>query len=164
MPCNNNTNFLCQANHPLSQTPKPSPSPKRETITYGKLFRLFRGLLKEFTFCGSFYCLMPLSVRWSLDSAGWLLIAIGGAACLISVLWALFGRMDGDFGSVTDRWAVAGVGEYLQNAQKSKVDVVRYLRFVPVVGLFAYLLCLNLDEELWPNIPVCVLPLLKGIC
>ncbi|KAJ6910606.1 hypothetical protein NC652_021307 [Populus alba x Populus x berolinensis] len=62
MPCNNNTNFLCQANHPLSQTPKPSPSPKRETITYGKWFRLFRGLLKEFTFCGSFYCLMPLSV------------------------------------------------------------------------------------------------------
>ncbi|KAJ6910605.1 hypothetical protein NC652_021307 [Populus alba x Populus x berolinensis] len=61
MPCNNNTNFLCQANHPLSQTPKPSPSPKRETITYGKWFRLFRGLLKEFTFCGSFYCLMPLS-------------------------------------------------------------------------------------------------------
>ncbi|KAJ6988005.1 hypothetical protein NC653_021057 [Populus alba x Populus x berolinensis] len=80
------------------------------------------------------------------------LIAIGGAACLISVLWALFGRMDGDFGSVTDRWAVAGVGEYLQNAQKSKVDVVRYLRFAPVVGLFAYLLCWNLDEELWPNL------------
>ncbi|KAL3582119.1 hypothetical protein D5086_016451 [Populus alba] len=70
MPCNNNTNFLCQANHPLSQTPKPSPSPKRETITYGKWFRLFRGLLKEFTFCGSFYCLMPLSgdFVWAISS------------------------------------------------------------------------------------------------
>lgn len=99
---------------------------------------------------------------------------IGGAACLISVLWALFGRIDGNFGSVADRceflvsyleserlayafiWDICLyiifqpwlIGENLQNVQKSKVDVVNYLRFVPVVGLVAYLLCLNLDEEL----------------
>ncbi|CAK7326547.1 unnamed protein product [Dovyalis caffra] len=99
---------------------------------------------------------------------------IGGAACLISVLWALFGRMDGNFGSITDRWEFLVsyvdserlayafiwdiclyiifqpwlIGENLQNVQKNKVDVVNYLRFVPVVGLVAYLLCMNLDEEL----------------
>lgn len=38
------------------------------------------------------------------------------------------------------------IGENLQNVQKSKVGVVNYFRFVPVVGLVAYLLCLNLDE------------------
>lgn len=97
---------------------------------------------------------------------------IGGAACLISVLWALFGRIDGNFGSITDRceflvsyleserlayafiWDICLyiifqpwlIGENLQNVQKSKVGVVNYFRFVPVVGLVAYLLCLNLDE------------------
>ncbi|KAJ4843158.1 hypothetical protein Tsubulata_018585 [Turnera subulata] len=99
---------------------------------------------------------------------------IGGAACLISVLWALFGRMNGDFGSLTDRWEyLVGylgserlayafiwdiclyiifqpwlIGDNLQNVQREKVEIVSYLRFVPVVGLMAYLLCLNLDEEL----------------
>lgn len=29
---------------------------------------------------------------------------IGGSVCVISILWALFGRMDGDFGGLTDRW------------------------------------------------------------
>ncbi|XP_037493287.1 uncharacterized protein LOC105642006 [Jatropha curcas] len=99
---------------------------------------------------------------------------IGGFACLISALWALYGRMDGNFGSITDRWeflvSYLGserlayafiwdiclyiifqpwlIGDNLQNVQKSRIDIVKYLRFVPVVGLVAYLLCLNLDEEL----------------
>ncbi|XP_068332778.1 uncharacterized protein [Pyrus communis] len=98
----------------------------------------------------------------------------GGAICLISALWALFGRMDGDFGSISDRWEfLIGylgserlayafiwdiclyavfqpwlIGDNLQNVESSKIGIVNYLRFVPVVGLVAYLVCLNLDEEL----------------
>ncbi|XP_059649457.1 uncharacterized protein LOC132295275 [Cornus florida] len=98
---------------------------------------------------------------------------IGGAVCLISTLWALFGRADANFGSVMDRWeflvSYLGserlayafiwdicfyiifqpwlIGDNLQNVQKSKVDLVKYLRFVPVVGLVAYLLCFNFDES-----------------
>lgn len=97
---------------------------------------------------------------------------IGGAVCVISIIWALAGR-PGDFGSVMDRWdflvsylrserlAYAFIwdiclymvfqpwliGDNLQNVDKSKVGIVNYLRLVPVVGLVAYLLCVNLDEE-----------------
>ncbi|KAH0991145.1 hypothetical protein GBA52_002628 [Prunus armeniaca] len=100
---------------------------------------------------------------------------VGGAICLISALWALFGRMDGNFGSISDRWefliSYLGserlayafiwdiglytvfqpwlIGENLQNVQSSKIGIVNYLRFVPVVGLVAYVVCLNLDEELF---------------
>ncbi|KAK3222577.1 hypothetical protein Dsin_009602 [Dipteronia sinensis] len=99
---------------------------------------------------------------------------IGGAVCVISALWALYGRMDGDFGSITDRWEYLFdylgserlayafiwdiflyiifqpwlIGDNLQNIQKSKVGVFNYLRFVPVVGLIAYLLSLDNDQEL----------------
>ncbi|THF98463.1 hypothetical protein TEA_006726 [Camellia sinensis var. sinensis] len=66
---------------------------------------------------------------------------IGGAICLISTLWALFGRPDGNFGGIADRW------DFL----KSKVNIANYLRFVPVVGLVVYLVCLNLDEERVPE-------------
>ncbi|XWS34021.1 hypothetical protein CRYUN_Cryun21dG0003700 [Craigia yunnanensis] len=98
---------------------------------------------------------------------------IGGAVCLLSAIWALYGRMDGDFGSITDRWqflvSYLGserlayafiwdicfytifqpwlIGENLQNVQKSTVGLVSYLRFIPVVGLVAYLLFLDLEEE-----------------
>ncbi|KAM7272025.1 hypothetical protein ACFE04_031239 [Oxalis oulophora] len=98
---------------------------------------------------------------------------IGGAACLISVLWAFFGRADGNFGSTADRWqylvSYLGserlayafiwdiclylvfqpwlIGGNLQNVKENKVDLVNYLRFVPVVGLVAYSLFLNCDEE-----------------
>ncbi|KAK9052267.1 hypothetical protein SSX86_028895 [Deinandra increscens subsp. villosa] len=98
---------------------------------------------------------------------------IGGAACLISILWSLFGRSDGNFGGVADRWeflvSYLGserlayafiwdiclyivfqpwlIGENLQNVKKRNVSVVKYLRFVPFVGLVAYLLCLDADEE-----------------
>uniref|UniRef100_A0A2P2JY13 DUF4281 domain-containing protein n=1 Tax=Rhizophora mucronata TaxID=61149 RepID=A0A2P2JY13_RHIMU len=98
---------------------------------------------------------------------------VGGAACLISGLWAVYGRMDSNFGNLMERWEFLVnylgserlayafiwdiclymvfqpwlIGENLQNVQESKVDVVRYLRFVPVIGLAVYLLCLNFDEE-----------------
>ncbi|OMP06801.1 hypothetical protein COLO4_07899 [Corchorus olitorius] len=62
---------------------------------------------------------------------------IGGAVCVLSAVWALFGRMDGDFGSITDRW------QFLER----RVGLVNYLRFIPVVGLVAYLLFLELEEE-----------------
>lgn len=97
----------------------------------------------------------------------------GGAVCLISVLWALFGREDGNFGTLTERWdfllsylgserlAYAFIWDIclytifqpwlihdnLQNVQKSRISIVSYLKFVPVIGLAVYLLSLNLDEE-----------------
>lgn len=96
---------------------------------------------------------------------------IGGAACLLSLWWALFGRMDANFGGIAERWdflldylaserlAYAFIwdiclyiifqpwliGENLQNVQETKVSAVKYLSYVPVVGLIAYLLCL--DQE-----------------
>ncbi|MFQ6647675.1 hypothetical protein Gotur_020817 [Gossypium turneri] len=98
---------------------------------------------------------------------------IGGAICVFSAIWALYGRMDGEFVNITDRWqflvSYLGserlayafiwdiclyavfqpwlIGENLQNVEKSKVGVVSYLRFIPVVGLVAYLLFLNLEED-----------------
>ncbi|XP_030491639.2 uncharacterized protein LOC115707740 [Cannabis sativa] len=98
----------------------------------------------------------------------------GGVVCLVSTLWALFGRMDGDFGGIAERWefliSYLGserlayafiwdialytifqpwlIGENLQNVQQSKLGIVNLLRFVPVVGLIAYLVSLNLDDEL----------------
>lgn len=38
------------------------------------------------------------------------------------------------------------VGDNLQNVEKSKVDLVKFARFVPVVGLIVYHLCLDIDE------------------
>lgn len=99
---------------------------------------------------------------------------IGGAACIISIIWSFVGRADGNFGGVTERWefliqylsterlAYAFIwdiclytvfqpwliGENLQNVKESKVGLVSSLRFVPVVGLIVYLLFLKLDEEL----------------
>ncbi|KAK6132050.1 hypothetical protein DH2020_034214 [Rehmannia glutinosa] len=98
---------------------------------------------------------------------------IGGLACLISILWALYGRGDGNFGDLQERWefllnylgserlAYAFIwdiclyiifqpwliGDNLQNLQKDKIALVNFLRFVPVVGLVAYCLCLNADKE-----------------
>ncbi|OWM75787.1 hypothetical protein CDL15_Pgr009431 [Punica granatum] len=99
---------------------------------------------------------------------------VGGGICLISALWALFARADVDFGDITERldflvhylgserlayafiWDILLymifqpwlIGDNLQNVQKDKVGIVSFLRFVPVVGLTAYLLYLDLDEEL----------------
>lgn len=99
---------------------------------------------------------------------------IGGGICLISTLWSLFARADGDFGSITKRldflshylgserlayafiWDILLytifqpwlIGDNLHNVEKDKVEAVSFLRYVPVVGLTAYLLCLDPDEEL----------------
>lgn len=99
---------------------------------------------------------------------------VGGLVCLLSTLWALYGRGDNNFGDLRERWefllSYLGserlayafiwdiclyiifqpwlIGENLQNIQKDKIGIVNYLRFVPVVGLVAYCLCLNLDEEI----------------
>lgn len=98
---------------------------------------------------------------------------VGAAACLLSTFWAFYGRGDGDFGSISNRWefllsylsserlAYAFIwdiclyiifqpwliGDNLQNIQEDKADIVRYLRYVPVVGLVAYCLCLDLEDE-----------------
>ncbi|CAH8266733.1 unnamed protein product [Arabidopsis lyrata] len=97
----------------------------------------------------------------------------GATVCLISILWSLYGRPDGDFGGIMDRWQyLVGylgserlayafiwdiclytifqpwlIGENLQNVKKTKIELVRYLRFVPVFGLLAYLLFINLENE-----------------
>lgn len=97
---------------------------------------------------------------------------IGGGTCVISALWALFARSDGNFGGITERWeflvSYLGserlayafiwdiclyiifqpwlIGDNLQNVDKSKVELVKFARFVPVVGLSVYLLCLDFDE------------------
>ncbi|CAI9785361.1 unnamed protein product [Fraxinus pennsylvanica] len=99
---------------------------------------------------------------------------VGGLVCLLSTLWALYGRGDNNFGDLRERWefllSYLGserlayafiwdiclyiifqpwlIGENLQNIQRDKIGIVNYLRFVPVVGLVAYCLCLNLDEEI----------------
>ncbi|CDP00599.1 unnamed protein product [Coffea canephora] len=98
---------------------------------------------------------------------------IGAAVCLLSTVWALYGRGDGSFGSVPERleflmsylgserlayafvWDICFyvifqpwlIGDNLQNVQKDNVAVVRYLRYIPVVGLVAYCLCLIPDQE-----------------
>ncbi|XP_027912938.1 uncharacterized protein LOC114172968 [Vigna unguiculata] len=97
---------------------------------------------------------------------------VGGCACLVSLLWTLYGRMDANFGGISDRWDyLVGylgserlayafiwdiclymifqpwlIGDNLQNVQENKVAVVKYLRYVPVIGLIAYLLCLEPKE------------------
>lgn len=96
---------------------------------------------------------------------------IGGAVCLLSVIWGLYAR--DDFGNLKDRWvfllnylgserlAYAFVwdivlyaifqpwliGDNLQNVKESRLEIVRNLRFIPVVGLVAYLLCLDDGEK-----------------
>ncbi|KAF6147144.1 hypothetical protein GIB67_036863 [Kingdonia uniflora] len=99
---------------------------------------------------------------------------ICGATCLMSILWALYGRADGNFGTVIDRWeylmSYLGserlayafiwdivlytvfqpwlIGDNLENVQESKVALVSNLRFIPVVGLIAYVLSLSIEKEL----------------
>ncbi|MCL7049310.1 hypothetical protein MKW94_025252 [Papaver nudicaule] len=99
---------------------------------------------------------------------------IGGVVCTLCLAWACFGRMDGNFGSLTDRWeyflGYLGsdrlgyafiwdiclytifqpwlIGDNIGNVNESSVNTVSKLRFVPVVGLVAYLLSLDPAEEL----------------
>ncbi|KAI3857293.1 hypothetical protein MKX03_003135 [Papaver bracteatum] len=99
---------------------------------------------------------------------------IGGAVCTLCLVWACFGRMDGNFGTLTYRWeyflSYLGsdrlgyafiwdiclytvfqpwlIGDNIDNVKESSVNTLDKLRFVPVVGLVAYLLSLDPAEEL----------------
>ncbi|XP_008801140.2 uncharacterized protein LOC103715332 [Phoenix dactylifera] len=96
---------------------------------------------------------------------------VGGTVCLVSTLWAVFGRSDVGFGGIADRWEFLEryvgserlayafiwdiclyaifqtwlIGDNLQNVKTNNEQIVRNLRFIPVVGLVAYLL--SLDKE-----------------
>lgn len=98
---------------------------------------------------------------------------LGGLIGFISILWALFGRDDAGFGSLEDRWNFfldyiksdrPGyafiwdiclysifqpwlIGNNLQNVEEDKIQSVRYLRFVPYVGLVAYLWGLRKNDD-----------------
>ncbi|XP_047333359.1 uncharacterized protein LOC124936873 [Impatiens glandulifera] len=98
----------------------------------------------------------------------------GGSICLLSILWSFLGRAEGgQFGGITERWnflvSYVGserlayafiwdiclytifqpwlIGDNLENVKTNKVELVKYLRFVPVVGLFAYLYCLDVIDK-----------------
>ncbi|XP_075481885.1 uncharacterized protein LOC142522398 [Primulina tabacum] len=99
---------------------------------------------------------------------------LGGLVCSVSILWAVYGRGDGNFGDLAQRWeflldylgterlAYAFIwdiclysifqpwliGENLQNIQEDKHGVVNFLRFVPFIGLTAYSLFLSPDDEI----------------
>ncbi|XP_057765723.1 uncharacterized protein LOC130986348 [Salvia miltiorrhiza] len=98
---------------------------------------------------------------------------IGGLVSLLSIVWAFYGRGDGNFGDLGERWefllSYLGserlayafiwdiclylvfqpwlIGDNLQNIRQDKIDSVNLLRFVPVVGLVAYCLCLDSGKE-----------------
>lgn len=97
----------------------------------------------------------------------------GGLVCLLSILWALYGRGDGNFGDLRERWefllSYLGserlayafiwdiclyivfqpwlIGDNLGNIQEDKTALVNFLRFIPVIGLVAYCLCLDTGKE-----------------
>ncbi|KAL3702061.1 hypothetical protein R1sor_020083 [Riccia sorocarpa] len=96
---------------------------------------------------------------------------VGAAVGAISVLWALFGRPDGGFGGIEERWVYLLeyinrerlayafiwdivlytlfqpwlIGENLGNVREENRELVGVLRFVPYVGLVVYVL--GLREE-----------------
>ncbi|KAL6652613.1 hypothetical protein ACP70R_011538 [Stipagrostis hirtigluma subsp. patula] len=99
--------------------------------------------------------------------------AIGGLVCVASIVWALFGRADDGFGGIAERWQFAQsyvfserlayaflwdillysifqpwlIGDNIQNVKADSTGFVNVVRFVPVVGLVAYLLCLEEIED-----------------
>ncbi|KAF8714980.1 hypothetical protein HU200_027524 [Digitaria exilis] len=98
--------------------------------------------------------------------------AVGGAVCILSIVWALFGRADAGFGDIAERWQYVQtyvfserlayaflwdiflysifqpwlIGDNIQNVKADTVEFVNVVKFVPVVGLVAYLLCLEKEE------------------
>ncbi|KAL6845863.1 hypothetical protein ACP4OV_024438 [Aristida adscensionis] len=98
--------------------------------------------------------------------------AIGGLVCILSIVWALFGRADAGFGGIAERWQFAQsyvfserlayaflwdiflysifqpwlIGDNIQNVKAGATEFVNAIRFVPVVGLIAYLFCLEETE------------------
>ncbi|KAK8448950.1 hypothetical protein SEVIR_7G133800v4 [Setaria viridis] len=97
---------------------------------------------------------------------------VGGAVCILSIVWALFGRADAGFGDFVERWQYAQsyvvserlayaflwdillysifqpwlIGDNIQNVKADATEFVNVVRFIPVVGLVAYLLCLEKED------------------
>lgn len=93
----------------------------------------------------------------------------GCLVCILSIVWVLFGHADADFGGILERWQFAQsyvfsersayaflwdillysifqpwlIGDNLQNVKANSTEFVNVVRFLPVVGLVAYLLCLE---------------------
>ncbi|PAN38546.1 hypothetical protein PAHAL_7G179400 [Panicum hallii] len=98
--------------------------------------------------------------------------AVGGAVCILSIVWALFGRADAGFGDIAERWQYVHsyvfserlayaflwdiflysifqpwlIGDNIQNVKADATEFVNVVRFVPVVGLVAYLFCLEKED------------------
>lgn len=98
---------------------------------------------------------------------------IGGLACFFSLIWAVFGRGEEQFGGITERmqyllsylgserlayafiWDIVLysifqpwlITENIKNVKRGDSGLVNWLRFVPVVGLVFYLLSLDVDEN-----------------
>ncbi|RLM64768.1 uncharacterized protein C2845_PM16G09980 [Panicum miliaceum] len=98
--------------------------------------------------------------------------AVGGAVCILSIVWALFGRADAGFGDIAERWQYVQsyvfserlayaflwdiflysifqpwlIGDNIQNVKADATEFVNVVRFVPVVGLVAYLFCLEKED------------------
>ncbi|CAN6268127.1 unnamed protein product [Urochloa humidicola] len=97
---------------------------------------------------------------------------VGGAVCILSIVWALFGRADSGFGDIAERWQYVQsyvfserlayaflwdiflysifqpwlIGDNIQNVKADATEFVNVVRFVPVVGLVAYLFCLEKED------------------
>ncbi|OQU81715.1 hypothetical protein SORBI_3006G108200 [Sorghum bicolor] len=98
--------------------------------------------------------------------------AVGGLVCVLSIAWAFFGRGDADFGGIAERWQYVQsylfserlayaflwdiflysifqpwlIGDNLRNVKADATEFVNAVRFVPVVGLVVYLLCLEEED------------------
>lgn len=122
---------------------------------------------------GEGYTPRKTSQLGSLMTSGAPIVGLtGGLVCLLSIIWALYGRGDGNFGDLHERWefltsylgserlAYAFIWDIclyivfqpwlivdnIQNIRQDKIASVKLLRFVPVVGLVAYCLCLDTGE------------------
>lgn len=98
--------------------------------------------------------------------------AVGGLVCVLSIVWAFSGRGDSGFGGIAERWQYLQsylfserlayaflwdmflysvfqpwlIGDNLGNVKADAAGLVSVVRFVPVVGLVAYLLCLEEED------------------
>jgi hypothetical protein len=112
-------------------------------------------------------------IQLVMTSGARIIGTLGGLVGFICIIWVLFGRDDAGFGSLADRWDFfldyiksdrPGyafiwdiclysifqpwlIGNNLQNVEEDKIQAVRYLRFVPYVGLVAYLWGLANNED-----------------
>uniref|UniRef100_A0A0A9DP19 Uncharacterized protein n=1 Tax=Arundo donax TaxID=35708 RepID=A0A0A9DP19_ARUDO len=98
--------------------------------------------------------------------------AVGGLVCVLSIVWALYGRADAGFGGIAERWQFVQsyvfserlayaflwdmllysifqpwlIGDNIQNVKAGSTEFVNVVRFVPVIGLVAYLFCLEEED------------------